>query len=291
MKTVVTHNGSFHPDDVFAVATLQLHLGVENLKVIRSRDTDVIDKADYVADVGGMYDASKNRFDHHQNGAPVRENGIPYAAFGLVWKHFGEKVAGSAEVALVVEEQLAQAIDAPDNGISVYDLNQYNVQPVLMFHVLHSFKPVWGSGDDIDDSFLQAVDFAREFLSRFITHAKAGVTMKELIRDNYETTKDKSILVFDEKINSHMLIEYDDVEVVVYPAETPEGVMWRATAIPVAHGTFENRVSFPETWAGLNDEELAKVSGIKDAEFCHKGLFMFGARSKEGALAAAKQAT
>jgi uncharacterized UPF0160 family protein len=53
MKTVATHSGGFHADDVFAVATFQLLLGKENIQVIRTRDEAVIAAADYVVDVGG----------------------------------------------------------------------------------------------------------------------------------------------------------------------------------------------------------------------------------------------
>ena len=50
----------------------------------------------------------------------------------------------------------------------------------------------------------------------------------------------------------------------------------------------ENRKDFPTFWGGLRDGELAKVSGIKDAVFCHTGLFLSVAKSKEGAIEMAK---
>ncbi len=91
-KIAVTHCGSFHTDDVFACATLSLYFKKNNLKykLIRTRDDNIIKKADYVFDVGGIYDPKIDRFDHHQyGGAGKRENNIPYASFGLVWKKFG----------------------------------------------------------------------------------------------------------------------------------------------------------------------------------------------------------
>src|SRR5437764_1161911 len=95
--TIVAHNGNFHADDVFAVATVLLVLERSDFpawrqaipKIIRTRDPKTIEKADFVVDVGGVYDAENNRFDHHQaGGAGTRANGIPYASFGLVWKKF-----------------------------------------------------------------------------------------------------------------------------------------------------------------------------------------------------------
>jgi uncharacterized UPF0160 family protein len=48
--------------------------------------------------------------------------------------------------------------------------------------------------------------------------------------------------------------------------------------------TFINRKNFPKLWAGLRDEELQNVTGVKDAVFCHRGLFLAVANSKEGAI-------
>ena len=98
---IVTHNAKFHTDDVFAVATLLiLYPGAE---VIRTRDESIIKMADIVVDVGQVYDAGNNRFDHHQvGGAGKRENGIQYASFGLVWKKFCEILTGGIEEARMI---------------------------------------------------------------------------------------------------------------------------------------------------------------------------------------------
>jgi len=46
----------------------------------------------------------------------------------------------------------------------------------------------------------------------------------------------------------------------------------------------------PAEWAGLRDAELARVTGVADAVFCHRNRFMAVARTKEGAVALAKLA-
>ena len=76
-KKLVTHNGSFHSDDVFACAALILLLEKkgEKFKIIRTRDEEVIKKGDYVFDVGSVYDGAKNRFDHHQVGGAGKRSG------------------------------------------------------------------------------------------------------------------------------------------------------------------------------------------------------------------------
>lgn len=290
-QTVVTHDGDFHADDVFGVAALQLLLGVENVRVVRTRDEALIRSGDWVLDVGGLYDADARRFDHHQNDAPVRENGIPYAAFGLVWKHFGEQLAGSSEAAALVENALVIPIDAEDNGVSLYTLTHPPLKPFGTHDVITTFRPPWGSTGDVDAQFLRAVTCAREILTNAIAHAKADIQLRQLIQHTYNAADDKRILVFEIPISTDSLIDYPNVHVAVYPDNPGTNAQWIASTIRTDHDGFVPRVQFPALWAGLRDDDLVAVSGITDAVFSHKGRFFFVARSRESALSAATQAS
>ena len=44
-----------------------------------------------------------------------------------------------------------------------------------------------------------------------------------------------------------------------------------------------DRMLFPESWAGLENKELEKVSNIKDISFCHSGRFLVTCKTKEAA--------
>ncbi|MCB9818665.1 MYG1 family protein [Candidatus Nomurabacteria bacterium] len=288
MQKIITHSGSFHSDDIFAVATLQLHFGVENVEVIRTRDEEIIASGDIVVDVGGVYDAEKQRFDHHQNGAPVRDNGIPYAAFGLIWKHYGEQVAGSPEAAADIERRFVLPIDANDVGISLYDLNDKNIAPITLQDLMSLWRPVWGSIADDDIGFTEACAFARDTILRAILQTKGDIAQKQYVESIYTEAINKQVLIFDKSVSTFHLIDYPEVFVAVYPSE--EGDRWSAAMVRKSHDSFETRVKFPAEWGGLRDEELAKVSDVSDAVFCHKAGFLFVARSKEGALEAARKA-
>jgi uncharacterized UPF0160 family protein len=287
MYTVVTHDGRFHADDVFGVAVLQLRFGEKELNIIRTREQAVIEAADIVLDVGLVYDAAKLRFDHHQNGAPVRENGIPYAAFGLVWKEYGEQITGSDSIAAKIDKKLAQPIDAGDNGVSLYSLNEYAVAPTELFDFIESFLPPLGSGQNPNEAFLEAVQVARGYLERVIERAKIKEQLRAEATRVYEAAEDKSVLVFDTPTKRNIFVDYEGVLAVVSPDE--EKTRWGAATIPAGEATFASRAYFPESWAGLRDEELAAVSGIPDAIFCHKGRFLFIAKSREGAERAARE--
>src|SRR3989344_194196 len=287
MQKVITHSGPFHADDVFAVATLQLYFGVDNVEVTRTRDEAVVATGDVVLDVGGLYDPDRQRFDHHQVGAPVRDNGIPYAAFGLIWKHFGEKVAGSTSVAEMIEKSLVLSIDASDNGVSVYNLTELEVKPTTVSDIVSLFNPVEGPAADINAAFLSATTLARDILLKSIGRAKAKEVMKQTAAAVYEASAEKNLIVFDVPMSKALLIDYPDTVTMVSPDYPSSSTNWLATAIPKTHGSFELRKRFPEEWGGLRGEEIAKVSGINDAVFCHRAGFLFVAKSREGALAAA----
>lgn len=61
---LVTHPGAYHTDDCLAVAFIQCIYS--DIEVIRSTSPLDIANADFVVDVGGVYDYDTHRFDHHQ---------------------------------------------------------------------------------------------------------------------------------------------------------------------------------------------------------------------------------
>lgn len=75
-----THGGKFHADDVFSAALL-LYL---NPEIVIARGNRVPEDFD-----GIVFDIGRGRYDHHQKDSRVRENGVPYAAFGLLWEELG----------------------------------------------------------------------------------------------------------------------------------------------------------------------------------------------------------
>src|SRR4051812_27999286 len=140
---VATHSGSFHADDVFALATLAL-LG-EPLEVVRTRDPEVIAACDARIDVGFRSDPATGDFDHHQReGAGARANGIRYASFGLVWREYGARLCdGDAAVAERVDRSLVQAVDANDTGQAVSEPVLDGVRPMTVSGVIGSLNPTW----------------------------------------------------------------------------------------------------------------------------------------------------
>ena len=293
---IITHNGNFHADDVFSVAVLLLRFAGEKKepKIIRTRDPETIKTGDIVLDVGGEYDEERNRFDHHQiGGAGKRENGVPYASFGLIWKKFGMAICGTAETADLVDKNLVQFIDAADNGDGEMKPFKADVLPYSIKRAVDVFNPDWrDERQDFDDWFFQAVNFAAGVLKREIQFAQAIIESATMVEKIYQNTTDKRIIVLDKEYQwEDNLNKYPEPLFVIVP-RLGEGdkIVWRLGAVRYSRESFANRQNLPIEWAGKRNEELIKVTGVPDALFCHNKLFVAYARTKEGALMLAKKA-
>lgn len=282
MKKVVTHNGDFHADDIFAVATLSLYFD-GGIEIVRTRDEDLIRVADLVVDVGMQYEHDRGRYDHHQpGGGGERENGIPYAAFGLVWKHYGKSLCDEKEaVWQVIDEMVAQPIDALDNGIKVESTasatSLYTIQDIVA-----SFRPTWEEPDNRDQTFLELVDLAKQILAREITQALAYDKAQEHVEEAYRAAKDKRIIVFSEKFPFQtILMEKPEPLLAVYPRSDGS---WGVKTIRVERMSFENRLDLPAEWAGKTGQDLQELTEVETATFCHRARFLCVAQNKEDAV-------
>lgn len=293
MTTIVTHNAKFHTDDVFAIATL-LILNPE-AKIVRTRDEEQIKTADMVVDVGQVYDAGNNRFDHHQiGGAGKRENGIQYASFGLVWKKFGEEVAGSKEVAEKIDTTIAQLVDAADNGQDMISTTIPEVFPFTLNGIIDQYRATWKEEENWDERFMQAVHWAQGVLKREIKISADMLEGIKIVETLYEASDDKRILLIDKEydfgreIVMNTLVKLaEPIYAVLYRSDTES---WQVLAIKKNPATFDSRKALPEAWRGKINNEFEAASGVSGALFCHRSGFMCTAASQEGAIKLAQLA-
>ena len=104
----------------------------------------------------------------------------------------------------------------------------------------------------------------------------------------YENSKDKKIIILDKNYPFEYIISnFPEPLFTVYPRKTGD---WGAKAVRKNLKSFETRKKFPESWGGLRAEELSGVTGVADATFCHRALFIAVAKSKEGAIKLAQLA-
>ncbi len=282
---LVTHNGSFHTDDIFACASLSLLLEKrgEKFEIVRTRDAEIIKSGDFVFDVGGVYDAGSNKFDHHQKDfAEKRENGITYSSFGLIWKKFGVEICGRDKVAEFLDKKLVAPVDAGDNGIDLIS-STHEVAPYLLHNFFYAMHPTWKETTNDDVVFKKCVELAKTVLLREIKQSEDALSAEESINNIYNNALDKRIIVLDDNYPfEYFLHNFPEPLFAIYPRKTDGS--WGVKAIREDMKTFKNRKDLPSAWGGLDKEALQKVSGVDDAVFCHRGLFLAAAKSKEGAI-------
>jgi uncharacterized UPF0160 family protein len=280
---IATHDGSFHADEVFAVAALGL-LG-EPVEVIRTRDPAAFARADIRVDVGFRDDPSTGDFDHHQRDFDrARANGIRYASFGLVWREFGARICGGEqEVADAVDASLVQAVDANDIGRPVTRSLIDGVHHMTVSGVIGAFNPRWDESlgrDEEHERFDAAVALAQDVLTREIASAASGRRAQRVVREAITAAADPRIveLPVNAPWKQVLVPETQDALFVIYPKRQGFGL----EAVPRELGSFENRRDLPETWAGLDGADLASATGVADALFCHAKRFLVVARSRAG---------
>lgn len=285
MKTVATHNKGFHADDVFAVATLKMVF--DDLNIVRTRDEEVIKNADIAVDVGRVYDPQNFRFDHHQEGgAGARENGVPYASFGLVWKEYGVQICGSSELAAIVDRNLVTPIDADDNGFSISTPKFDDVGVYSVSAVLGSMNPTFLETEtSFDAVFPKAVALAGEIIVREIAGAKSVIEGKKIFIEAHEKATDKRLVVLDIEISKQSWqSSFDELNEDLLYVVHPYGDKWALRAVRKNRFSFDNRKDLPKSWAGKSDAEFEKVSGVPGAIFCHNKLFVANAKTREATL-------
>ncbi len=277
---IATHNGKFHADDVFGVALLTSLF--PQAQVIRTRDQALLDSADIVLDVGGVYDVATKRFDHHQRSSGARPNGILYSAFGLLWQQYGPDFCdGDDAVWQKIDSRLVKAIDAVDNGQDLFTLTDFRTAPLDISAVLGLFNPI-SDAEDFDGQFLVAVELARTLLNRFKAKYVHTLAAEREFVAAYEASPDKRFVVLDKFIpHGSVSTAQSALLFTVFPGATGN---WTLQTVKPEGSQFGSRKELPLAWRGLNDAALAEVTGVDDAVFCHKAGFICAAESKEGVL-------
>lgn len=295
---LVTHSGGFHADELLSSVILTRLF--PEARIVRSRVPEWITPgADRIIyDVGGAYDAEARIFDHHQRGAPLREDGQPYSSFGLIWKHFGHDYLAATglpdshveTVYAGFDASFVLPIDLMDNGAmspAVAGPLAVLTLPVL----LETLKPVFDEPDPeaLERAFGEALAIARIFLEARIAGSAAKLRAEDIVLEAISAAGENRVLELPQGMpfrSAIMKSGADHLLFVVHPRDKD----WCLTGIRRADEGFEQRADLPAAWAGLTNGDLEAACGVEGASFCHNGRFIAAAKSREAALAMAELA-
>ena len=256
-----THSGKFHADDVFSAALL-LYL---NPEIMITRGNRVPEDFD-----GIVFDIGRGQYDHHQKDSRIRENGIPYAAFGLLWEELGADILGE-ELAQKFDESFVQPLDNNDNTGEKNELAT----------LIGNFNPTWDAEGSNDEAFFQAVSVAGMILEnkfeRFRGNERADKRVEEIyahheqaVHDREKHRDDARILILPEFVPCQKFLSETEIAFVIFPSNRGGYCIQPQKK----EYSMNYKCSFPVEWLGLENEELAVATGLKSAGFCHKGGFL-----------------
>lgn len=277
-KSFGTHDGTFHADEVTACALLLLFDLIDRDKIIRTRETSLLNKCEYICDVGGEYQPEEKLFDHHQ-----ADYQGPLSSAGMVLQYLKSHNFITLQEYEFFNRSLVMGVDAHDNG------KDPMVPGYCSFsHIISNYNPIRHDCErgEYDQAFHQALTFTLEHLKRLLDRFKYIQSCREMVVSCM--SKNQECLIFDQNIPwLEIFFELDGQHHPALFVIMPSGNHWKLRGIPPTYiERMKVRLPLPKEWAGLRENELKKITGIPGAIFCHKGLFISVWESKEDALKA-----
>lgn len=331
-----THSGHFHADEALAVHMLRMLPTYKDAALVRTRDPKILETCHTVVDVGGEYDAARNRFDHHQRGFTTTFPGraTKLSSAGLVFLHFGRSIIAQklgvpadqepshTEVGLLhkkLYESFVEALDAHDNGISVYDPaaisaaaieKRYSEGGFTLGAMVGRFNPNWNDPTPSDPAEAQAAEDERfltasrrigeEFERDLDYYSRAWLPARAVVQQAFDARAEHDpegrILVFQGTScpwKDHLYTlegGKPSVLYVLYPEGAAADSKWRIQCVPESKDSFVSRKPLPEAWRGFRDQELDGITSVPGGVFVHAAGFIGGNKTFEGAKAMAVKA-
>ena len=306
---IATHSGKFHADDVWAVSVLDIVF--PGCELVRTRDPEKIEQADFAVDVGGIWDPQAGRFDHHQKGFQgARQSGVEYASAGLVWKAHGarcvERIAqacagyaiqadAAQQIAYAIDTDLVQYLDMSDTGAARNAPGSYGLSAVVS-----GFNPTWIDEQELSNAaaaeelrlvrFRRAMEFITDILINAVKYRVSGLRAVDQVRQAQLLEEGRVLFLANAALPWSSVVRNEMPRVLFVVSYSAAEQRYVLHTVPAAAESFEARKDLPAAWAGLQGAELAAVTGVPDAGFCHNKRFIASAGSYEGALAMVRQA-
>jgi uncharacterized UPF0160 family protein len=303
---IVTHSGKFHADDAWACAVL--HILFPDAELVRTREPALIEAADFAIDVGGVYDPPTGRFDHHQKGFDVaRQTGVPYASAGLVWREYGARCVmalaaaqlgqmvaedKARDIAYAIDADIVQYLDLSDVGAAKSAPGGYGLSAVVS-----GFNTNWldeqrlGYGEAADayrlDQFRMAMAMLTNVLLNSVRYRLGAMLAVEQVRQSETLADGKLLFLKNGALPWGQVVRKEMPKVLFVISHNLAEQRYMLHTVPTSTENFIARADLPEAWAGLRDAELAAVTGVADAGFCHNGRFIASAKSYDGIRAMA----
>lgn len=244
------------------------------------------------------------------------------SASGLIYRHYGKEVIvqfyphlSSSQMEIAYNKMynsFMETIDAIDTGVEMIPEDS-DIKPVYKDRTglsarVSRLNPRWnegvdesGNAPDPDERFHLASEMCGEDFLGMLTHiVESDIPAKEFVEKallkRTEVDPSGEIMCFESgglPWRNHLYDlekEYKVDPLIKFVLYTDQAGMWRVQAVTVEGKGFENRLSLPEEWRGVRDQDLSSIAGIEGCRFCHAAGFIGGNDTYEGALEMARVA-
>lgn len=264
---IVTHDGKFHPDEIFASVLLMWWKCLEKPKFKRTRNEQALaryksNENTFVIDVGGEYNPDKLNFDHHQASfTDLGENGDRLSSCGLLWKYVLEQedFRRVCYITEFIEKKVTEftiRVDRHDNGDEYFPELDF----ITMFNYAN-LKP----NDKFREAFKAAEKYFHQKVYMWRLEEEAELKAEKAIEEAQD-----GIIFVDGKISINEKMNCSPNYLVVSERTKDE---WCITSLNQWDKVdFSVRCPAPKEWAGLSNADIQKFD--KNLIFCHKNLFL-----------------
>jgi uncharacterized UPF0160 family protein len=286
---VITHDGTFHTDEVFAIALLKKFVN-SNIEVIRTREEAILteskeDKNIFVIDVGREYNFHKRNFDHHQrefNKTWNNDNTL-FSSCGLIWdflKKRGYLKKYSKFTLINIEKKLIKKIDAHDNG--------------QFFWSMSNMIKLCNREDNKMEDFNKGLSLAKIYIDNIFHQECHSDKLNQIFQKDLEKYDNNKIFFSSISNNSSFLkhlSQKTNAAIIIYEQKYGEdSSRWYSKAITkqeVCQQVDKNCIFSalaPESWRGLSDDELKVRTGMQNVVFVHKTGYLCVSKNKKTAI-------
>lgn len=202
---IITHDGLFHADEVFACALL-LEFYDRNLEIVRTRHLtkEHFTSKYFLIDQGRVLEPENLNFDHHQY-----KNGLASNMLILDWLYDIKKVP----------KEFYDGIRLDMLGISHVDTNGYDFKSmnstgsIPIFHVNNFFKVINHLNKEGDENFEDAIMMARMYLKgQYRFNVLTRIKSKEIWDKGVTYGKVRELNEY-----PHFWKEYNQENFILYP--------------------------------------------------------------------------
>lgn len=269
-KKIIFHSGSFHADEIFATAYLMILYDFFGLTFPKWERKNVISPEMTEENGYLVYDIGGGRFDHHfpEEEKERREDGTPYAAFGLIVKAFHEGFLNEDEYQ-----------DFDNSVIKGLDFNDNTGCGNPLALVIKDMNPTWDSPDsNIDMRVGNAISLAKSILENRLENIRSDYKAKE-IADTAVDVADNTVYLERYAPIGRYIAPKDGLAFFGVPSNREYGkysiigVKWKGV----------NKELFPKQFRGLSSRtpNFAQINFDTGLSFVHPNGFMATFDNKE----------